>query len=151
MKNLIKYFIIIVGVALLKPALAQTTNADYQGAPATKDHYKALYFIDEADPAKIKMTLRNIDNALEDPRLKGKLEVELVAFAGGYTMFLKENPYEASLLALQKKGVILAECSNTVRERNIDKATLFSFIGYVPSGNGEIIIRGNDGWTIVHP
>jgi intracellular sulfur oxidation DsrE/DsrF family protein len=151
MKNLFKYLTIIVAVVAFKSAVAQTSNADFKGAVATKSQYKALYFIDDADPAKIKMTLRNIDNALEDPRLKGKLQVELVAFAGGYTMFLKENPYEAALIALQKKGVILAECSNTIRERNIDKATLFDFIGYVPSGNGEIVIRGNDGWTIVHP
>jgi intracellular sulfur oxidation DsrE/DsrF family protein len=97
------------------------------------------------------MTLRNINNALEDPRLKGKVEIELVAFAGGYTMFLKSGKYESMLLGLQKKGVILAECENTIRERKIEKATLFDFIGYVPSGNGEIIIRGNEGWTIVHP
>jgi Uncharacterized conserved protein len=83
--------------------------------------------------------------------LKGKVEIELVAFSGGYTMFLKSGPYEKALLALQKKGVILAQCNNTIKERNIDKNTLFNFIGYVPSGNGEIIIRGNEGWTIVHP
>jgi intracellular sulfur oxidation DsrE/DsrF family protein len=151
MKKIIQYFIILVAVLSLKTAVAQTTNVAFQGAEATKAHYKALYFIDEADPKKIKMTLRNIDNALEDARLKGKLEVELVAFADGVELFKKENPYEPMLLALQKKGVILAQCSNTVRERNIDKSTLFSFIGYVPSGNGEIIIRAGEGWTVVHP
>ncbi len=66
-------------------------------------------------------------------------------------MFLKSGKYESMLLGLQKKGVILAECENTIRERKIEKAALFDFIGYVPSGNGEIIIRGNEGWTIVHP
>ncbi|WP_218625288.1 DsrE family protein [Mucilaginibacter sp. dw_454] len=151
MKIVFKYFLVLAVVALVKPALAQKTDADFKGATADKAHYKALYFVDDTASAKIKMTLRNIDNALEDPRIKGKVEVELVAFAGGYTMFLKSNPYEKALLALQKKGVILAECSNTIRERNIDKSTLFDFIGYVPSGNGEIIIRGNDGWAIVHP
>jgi len=54
-------------------------------------------------PKKIKGTLRNIDNALEDPRLKGKLEVELVAFGDGVTVFEKANPYQEALLALQKK------------------------------------------------
>lgn len=97
------------------------------------------------------MTLRNIDNAMEDPRLKGKVEIELVAFSGGYTMYLKSGQYEKALRALQAKGVVLAQCNNTIKERNIDKKTLFDFIGYVPSGNGEIIIRGNEGWAIVHP
>ncbi|MCC8423465.1 DsrE family protein [Mucilaginibacter sp. UR6-11] len=151
MKNLIKYFTVLVLIVSLKPAMAQTGNADFKGAVATKANYKALYFVDEADPKKIKMTLRNINNAVEDPRLKGKVTIELVAFADGVDMFKKESPYQETLLALQKKGVILAQCENTVRERNIDKATLFDFIGYVPSGNGEIILRGGEGWTIVHP
>lgn len=150
MKNIVKYFVIILAVALVKTASAQS-NADFKGAVASLPHYKALYFVDDTASAKIGMTLRNINNAIEDPRLKGKVEVELVAFAGGYTMFLKSGKYGSQLLALQKKGVVLAECENTLRERKIDKATLFDFIGYVPSGNGEIIIRGNEGWTIVHP
>jgi intracellular sulfur oxidation DsrE/DsrF family protein len=147
MKKLIQTLCIISGILFLKPVMAQT----FQGAEATRPHYKALYFLDDADPKKIKGTLRNIDNALEDARLKGKLEVEFVAFGDGVAVFEKENPYEETLLALQKKGVVLAQCSNTVRERHIDKNTLFSFISYVPSGNGEIIIRQAEGWSIVHP
>jgi len=147
MKKTIQCLLIFTSILFIKPAIAQT----FQGADATNAHYKALYFLDDADPKKIKGTLRNIDNALEDPRLKGKLEVELVAFGDGVAVFEKANPYEEALLALQKKGVLLAQCSNTVRERNIDKGTLFPFINYVPSGNGEIIIRGEDGWSIVHP
>lgn len=150
MKIVFKYLLVLAAIVLVKPVLAQS-NAGFKGAVANKAHYKALYFVDDTASSKIKMTLRNIDNALEDPRLKGKVEIELVAFSGGYTMFLKSGPYEKALLALQKKGVILAQCNNTIKERNIDKNTLFNFIGYVPSGNGEIIIRGNEGWTIVHP
>jgi intracellular sulfur oxidation DsrE/DsrF family protein len=150
MKNIIKYFVIILAVASIKTASAQS-NAGFKGAEPKLPHYRALYFVDDTASAKIGMTLRNINNAIEDPRLKGKVEIELVAFAGGYTMYLKSGKYESQLLALQKKGVVLAECENTIRERKIDKATLFDFIGYVPSGNGEIIIRGNEGWTIVHP
>lgn len=150
MKNLVKYFIILAAVVALKPAIAQT-SAKFTGAVPQLGHYKALYFVDDTASAKISMTLRNIDNALEDPRIKGKVEIELVAFSGGYTMFLKSGKYEKQLQALQKKGVVLAQCENTLRERKIDKATLFDFIGFVPSGNGEIIIRGGEGWSIVHP
>ncbi|WP_345948894.1 DsrE family protein [Mucilaginibacter sp. PAMB04274] len=147
MKKIVQLLFILSGTLFIKPAMAQ----NYTGAEATKAHYKALYFLDDADPKKIKGTLRNIDNALEDVRLKGKIEVELVAFGDGVAVYEKANPYEATLLALQKKGVILAQCSNTIRERNIDKNTLFPFINYVPSGNGEIIIREADGWSVVHP
>ena len=151
MKKLIKPLLIFAAVLIIKPVMAQTSNADFTGAKAEKAHYKALYYLDNSDDKKIKGTLRNIDNALEDARLKGKIEVELVAFGDGVSVFEKANPYEQTLLALQKKGVVLAQCSNTVRERHIDKDTLFPFIGYVPSGNGEIIIRMAEGWSVVHP
>ncbi|HEU5364208.1 MAG TPA: hypothetical protein VFU62_01690, partial [Hanamia sp.] len=63
----------------------------------------------------------------------------------------KSNHYDTLLLALQKRGVILAQCENTIRKRKISKDELWPFISYVPSGNGEIIIRHYEGWAIVHP
>ncbi len=122
---------------------------DFHGAKPILEHYKALYFLDDSDTRKIRMTLKNIQNAIDDPRLKGKLEVELVSFSDGYSVYKKSGPYETLLLGLEKKGLILAQCENTLRERKIDPSTLFSFIHLVPSGNGEIIIRGNEGWTII--
>lgn len=55
------------------------------------------------------------------------------------------------LQGLQGKGVILAQCENTLRERKISKDELWPFISFVPSGNGEIIIRQYHGWAVVHP
>lgn len=151
MKNLLFSLFALTMLCASKPVFAQSTPAEFKGAEATKSHYKALYYLDDADPKKIKGTLRNIDNALEDVRLKGKVEIELVAFSDGVAVYDKSGPFEAQLLALQKKGVILAQCNNTVMERHIDKATLFPFISYVPSGNGEIIIRQAEGWATIHP
>ncbi len=148
-----KYTLILAAFALLvfaKPAKAQT-DAVFTGAKPTLKSYNALYILNSNDDKKIKATLRNLDNALEDPRLKGKLHVELIAFGDGVSVFMKSNPYEETLKKLQEKGVILAQCSNTVRERKIDKNDLFDFIAYVPSGNGEIILREYEGWATVHP
>ncbi|MBD1391932.1 DsrE family protein [Mucilaginibacter glaciei] len=147
MKKLFKFTLVIIALLLIKPVMAQ----NFKGAEATKAHYKAIYYLNSNDPAKIKATLRNMDNAMDDARLKGKIELELVVFGDGTATFMKENPYEETLLALQKKGVILSQCNNTIRERQIDTATLFPFINYVPSGNGEIIIRQQEGWAAVHP
>jgi uncharacterized protein len=147
MKKFIQSIVIVACIMFVKPVMAQ----NFDGAAATQAHYKAVYFLDDSITYKIQHTLRNIDNALEDERLKGKLEIELVAFGQGYTVYQKTRPYEQQLLALQKKGVILVVCNNTIKAGHIDKSTLFPFIGYVPSGNGEIIIRGADGWVVVHP
>ena len=151
--------LLLSGFALTADAQTAKPSADqaafqkgtFQGATADKSHYHVVYQLDSDDPKLIKMTLRNMKNALDDPRLKGKLQMELVAFAGGVTVFRKDQPYEAELLALKEKGVILAQCLNTIKERNISKEELFPFIAYVPTGNGELIIRQAQGWSLVHP
>jgi intracellular sulfur oxidation DsrE/DsrF family protein len=150
-----KYTLILAILALLafvQTAGAQQTDpAAFTGAIAKLKHSDALYILNSNDDKKIKGTLRNIDNALEDIRLKGKLHIELVAFGDGVAVFMKNSAYEQALKDLQAKGVVLAQCSNTIRERKIDKNDLFPFISYVPSGNGEIILREYDGWATVHP
>lgn len=136
---------------LLQTISGQSLEKNFDGAKATLKHYNALYVINSNDVKRNTSTLRNIKNALEDPRLKNKLTVELVVFGDGVTVFQKDGPFEETLKSLNEKGVILAQCENTLRERHIDKETLFPFIHFVPSGNGEMIIRHYQGWAVVHP
>lgn len=150
MKNLTFILCMFLFSAFLKPLMAQE-KAGFTGAKATMKHYKALYVLNSGEEKKINGTLRNIKNALEDPRLKGKLELELIVFGDGVAVYQKNSNYEAALKLLQSKGVILAQCENTLKERKIDKSELFDFISFVPSGNGEIIIRQQQGWAVVHP
>lgn len=116
-----------------------------------KTKYKAIYQLNSDDDKVIRNTLRNIKNALEDPRLQNKVTIELVAHGSGVTAFKKDHPYESLLQELQTKGVLMVECENTLRERNIPKEDLFPFISYTPSGNGELIIKQAEGWSYVHP
>jgi intracellular sulfur oxidation DsrE/DsrF family protein len=150
-----KKFSYILGLCLLLAgslsSFAQTAPSVFTGAQANLKSYKALYVLNSGDEKHITGTLRNIKNVLEDPRLKGKLEVELIAFGDGVSVFQKTGTFEQTLRDLQAKGVILAQCENTMRERKIEKDSLFDFISYVPSGNGEIVIRHYQGWAVVHP
>lgn len=126
-------------------------NRDFTGAKATLDKYHAIYQIDVSDSNVIKKTLRNINNALNDPRLKGKVQIELIAFADGVATYLKTSPYEQTLKDLVLKGVIVAQCANTLKEKHINRDQLYDFVGIVPSGNGELIIRQAEGWSVVKP
>lgn len=129
-----------------------TKNASFQGAIAEKKVYHTIYQLDSNDPKTIEKAIRNINNALDDPRLKGKLTVELITFSGGTEAFLKStSKYEEQFKKLIARGVIVAQCTNSLKERNLTKEQLFDFIGYVPSGNGELIIRAHQGWNIVKP
>ena len=151
MKKASIILLVFATIFLLQGARCQSVQQPFTGAKATLKHYRALYVLNSKDPKTITGTLRNINNALEDPRLKGKLEVELIAFGDGVAVYDKTGTFEETLKALQAKGVILAECENTIRERHIEKSSLYPFISYVPSGNGEIIIRQSQGWATVHP
>ena len=152
MKKITMVLLMAASLFASKTTFSQENNpSSFHGASANLKTYKALYILNSGDEKKIKGIIRNINNALGDPRLKGKLQVELVAFADGVEVFKKSNHYDTLLTNLQKKGVLLAQCENTVRERKINKADLWSFISYVPSGNGEIIIRQYQGWATVHP
>ena len=145
-------FLAISGI--MARANAQQTldqNKLYQGAVAKEQIYKVIYQMDNASPEIIKKTIRNINNLLKDPRLKGKLQVELVAFSGGTEAYRKGSEYEAAIKGLISQGVIVAQCLNTLEERKIDKSELYDFLAYVPTGNGELVIRANDGWTIIKP
>lgn len=126
-------------------------NTVFTGAKATLKHYRALYVLNNGEEKKLNSLLRNIKNALEDPRLKGKLEIELIVFGDGVALYDKNSPYREKLIDLKSRGVLLAQCENTLRERNIDKSTLYDFVNFVPSGNGEMIIRQQQGWAVIHP
>lgn len=129
-----------------------TKNASYQGATAKSKNYHAIYQLDSNDPKIIEKAIRNINNVLDDPRLKGKITLELITFSGGTEAFLKSSSkYEEQFKKLIARGVLVAQCTNSLKERNLTKDQLFDFIGYVPSGNGELIIRAHQGWTIVKP
>ncbi len=144
--------VLIFSVLFTVSSVAQSnTPQTYTGAKAKLKKYKAAYQLNSDDDSKIKATLKNMQNSLNDPRLKGKLQLELVVHGGGVKVFMNDGVYEKQLKELQQQGVILAQCLNTMQERNISKEQLYSFISFVPSGNGELVILQQQGWAIIHP
>jgi Uncharacterized conserved protein len=140
----------VLGIATLAGS-ACASAAEFHGATATAKHYGAIFQIDSGGPGAIKKTLNNIENLLHDPRLKGKVTVELLANSKGYDVYVKNNGFEKKLEHLKAEGVILAQCANTLHELKIDRGDLYSFVSVVPSGVGEITIRQAEGWAYIHP
>ena len=152
MKAKIAAFIILTTLALPTQAQdAASQNKAYTGAQASDKTYKVIYQLDSGSPDVINKAIRNIGNLLNDPRLSGKLEVELVAFSGGTEAFRKASEYEQGIKGLLERGVRIVQCLNTLKERKIEKSELYDFLAYTPSGNGELVIRAEEGWTIIKP
>jgi intracellular sulfur oxidation DsrE/DsrF family protein len=149
-KYIFVFFTIVLGV-LVKPAHGQADTSAFTTATAKLNRYDVLYIINFNDEKRIRGTFRNIEIAMEDPRLKGKLHAELLCCGDGVAVYQKNGVFEPILKDLMGKGVVLVQCSNTLTERQIDKSSLFSFILFVPSGPGEVILRQYDGWAIMHP
>lgn len=144
--------LLLMGVCSFAQTAALERNREFAGADADLPEYKAIYQLDTNNPQIVKKAIRNINNVLNDPRLKGKVQIELVTFSGGTETFLKDkSEYGDAIKGLIEKGVIVAQCENSLAERGLTKDQLFDFIGYVPSGNGELIIRAKQGWVIVKP
>ena len=147
----------VLGIILLTTASAQTTgnvlekNKAFTGAKANRKAYHVIYQLDNGDPKSIEKAIRNINNALSDPRIAGKVKIEMIAFSGGTDAYMKGSKYEEDIKALAEKGVIVAQCGNTLRERKISTDQIYDFIAIVPSANGEMIIRAAEGWTIIKP
>lgn len=148
---LLSVFLVVLTAHAQTAEKSLDQNRSFAGAKATKKTYQAIYQLDNNDPKTITKAIRNINNALNDPRLAGKLQVELIAFSGGTEAMLKGSKYEEDLKSLIAKGVIVAQCNNSLHERNLTRDQLYDFVAVVPSGNGELIIREAEGWTIIKP
>ncbi len=124
---------------------------EFHGAQPEHKHYRVIFHVDTDAPGVFKKTLNSMRNVFDDPRLKGRVEVELIANSRGYKIYESGNGLEEDLKALAARGAILAQCGNTLRELKVDPATLYSFIHVVPSAMGELVIRQGDGWAYIHP
>ena len=142
---------LILMTGTLNAQTALEKNRDFTGAVPKKKFYRAIYQLDSNDPKIIGKAIRNINNALTDPRLAGRLQIELVTFAGGTDAAMKGSQFEEELKALAEKGVIVAQCSNSLHERKLTRDQIYDFFALVPSGNGELILRQAEGWAIVKP
>lgn len=153
-KLLIAFFLLGLGWQFadgqeLSPALQK--NLHFKGAEAKEKEYSAIFQLDTNNPEIVKKTFRNIRNVMQDKRLVGKLKIELVTFSGGTDVMRKSSPYIDDLKDIIEKGVQVAQCENSLRERKLTKKDILDFIPYVPSGNGELIIRASEGWVVIKP
>ena len=153
-KYVVVLVVLICSITLINaqtPNNLLETNRAFTGAVAKKKIYHAIYQLDTNDPKIIDKAIHNINNALMDSRLEGKVKIELVTLSGGTEAVMLGSKFEKDIKDLIEKGVIVAQCNNSLLKRNLTRDQIFNFIAVVPSGNGEIIIRQAEGWAIIKP
>lgn len=110
--------------------------------------FKVIFHIDEEDKASL--VLHNISNLISDIGEEG-LEIEMVANSDAVRLLVKGSEFEQMLLELVKKQVIFCACANALRNLEIQKDELLSFVTVVSSGVGEIVKKQAVGWAYIRP
>ena len=142
------------GLAVAAPAVDPMT------APVPAGYYvfqKVVYQNDGGGPddhAYFQRFLRNISAHIE--ATDGKVEIRVVSFAAGVTMFTmaKTDPaLAADIDRLRAKGVRFMICRNTLRGMKLRPEDLYrvDWADVVPSGVAEIARLQGQGYVYVHP
>lgn len=105
--------------------------------------------LNEAGEEKHSVVLRNVSNLLDE--MGPDLEIELVVHGPGIFVALRDSPLSRSLSDLISRGVLVAACENTLRQKNISQDSLAEGVQTVPAGIAELVRRQQQGWAYLRP
>ena len=105
--------------------------------------------LDEAAPEKHAGVLRNISHLLTE--LGEGTQIELVVHGPGLAAALTDAPHAAQVRELLSRGIAVAACANTMREKNVSADELIEGVHVVPAGIAELVRRQREGWAYVRP
>ena len=122
-------------------------------APMTAHNEKTVtgivVHLDEAAPEKHASVLHNISNLLTE--LGEETPIELVVHGPGLAAALTNAPHAAQVRELLGRGIAVAACANTMREKNVSADELIEGVHVVPAGIAELVRCQREGWAYVRP
>lgn len=142
-----RFFISFIALAMV--LLADTEFADPK--PALDQPRQIVFSVTEGSNEAINHVLSSVNNVLKfyGPE---KVQMEVVAYAGGLKMLLKSNPKIAERVrTLMLYDVVFVACGNTMRTKSITEAQLIEDTEIVTAGIVEMIERVKAGWIYIKP
>ena len=113
---------------------------------ASAQSHKVVVQINTSDTLVWHGALKNISNL--QTALGPNTQIELVAHGAGISILVDgKTTQKAKIAELAASGVLFKACENTIRERKIDRATILTQAGTVPSGVAEIVLKQEAGWS----
>lgn len=139
----------------LATALAPITAlADGKTDPVAKiamsqhARYKAVFHVADGDPKKWGQALNNAQN-VQEALGKDNGRIEIVANGGGIGMLKFDSEMGNRIRDLQRAGINIVACENTMKRLNLTRDDMLPDIGYVPSGVIEVMQKQQEGWSYV--
>ena len=109
-----------------------------------KEHKIVIQFADSDSLAQVRVT-QQIGNVR---RCWPNADIEIVCLAGGLDLLMTSKSKASEEVAgWTAKGVVFADCNNTMKNRNIKKEDLLSQAVVVPSAIVELATKQEQGWS----
>lgn len=113
---------------------------------ANAQTHKVVVQLNTSDTLVWHGALKNISNL--QTALGPNTQVELVAHGSGIGILIDgKTTQKAKIAELAATGVLFKACENTIRERKIDRSTILTQAGTVPSGVAEVVLKQEAGWA----
>lgn len=113
---------------------------------ANAQTHKVVVQLNTSDTLVWHGALRNISNL--QTALGPNTQIELVAHGSGIGILIDgKTTQKAKIAELAASGVLFKACENTIRERKIDRSTILTQAGTVPSGVAEVVLKQEAGWA----
>ena len=108
--------------------------------------HKVVVQLNSSDTLVWHGALKNISNL--QTALGPNTQIELVAHGAGISILVDgKTTQKAKIAELAASGVLFKACENTIRERKIDRTTILTQAGTVPSGVAEVVLKQETGWA----
>lgn len=113
---------------------------------ANAQTHKVVVQLNTSDTLVWHGALKNISNL--QTALGPTTQIELVAHGSGIGILIDgKTTQKAKIAELAASGVLFKVCENTIRERKIDRSTILTQAGTVPSGVAEVVLKQEAGWA----
>lgn len=113
---------------------------------ANAQTHKVVVQLNTSDTLVWHGALKNISNL--QTALGPNTQIELVAHGSGIGILIDgKTTQKAKIAELAASGVLFKACENTIRERKIDRASILTQAGTVPSGVAEVVLKQEAGWA----
>jgi intracellular sulfur oxidation DsrE/DsrF family protein len=131
-----KPFILFLG---LLGALLSSTSARAQ--------YKIVWEIASGDTADQRMLYKQVNNVLN---AAPGTQIELVFHGPAIVAVLKDAGFfKQELLAVHKRGVLIAACGNSLKNRGYDPQRVMPEAFIVPAAIVELVKKQDEGWRYI--
>jgi hypothetical protein len=129
-----------------------------QVAHGAGDGHKLVIHVDDNDPKKMNLALNNAENVINYFESKGeKIEVEIVAYGPGLTMFRADkSPVKARIekMSLGFDNLQFSACGVTrgkMAKKEGKDIPIMSEVTMVPAGVVRIMELQDAGWNYIRP